>query len=592
MSDEEFNSFFDDLGLDDEPEFDDDDIGMDFSDDADIGMIDDNEALEDEFRSETDDDGGGISRTFMIVAGIIALAVVAIIILIVMVALAGSNELTGNQKTATEIAIYNKTQIAGNERTLTALAVIDAATETSLLNSQQTATAEVIAAQTRQANIAEQTATGAAILATQQAQAEALAAQQTATQQALDAAATAIAIEDRTLGSDRIRIINETTISLDNVRMRLYKDDGDGQFNPQDRLIAESEASPEEDSPAGPSAAAPSGVNTLAYGEVGESSLTVGQTDEWTFTGSAGDVVSISAEAAVPTQLDTFLDLFGPEGNRLVSNDDGGAIVPNALIESFELPANGTYTIAVSSIAGEGDYQLRLFLAIDVPAPGAPTLDDDTDDTGSEADEEDADSAYRPNTGGEDLGSGFMLVRQGGTPPPTGDELQGIEEILNESIDFSDLGPLEPGLYWLELEYDSLPAELQAQLPTDQPIIVQIRVPVEGPIEVVEVRISAQPVTPTPIPTETGTPTPLPSLTPEGADTATPGGDFVTLTPSQETEETLPALPTALPTTGFFGDINDGANNISGTSGLTVLAIAAAGLVAVVVIARKLRTST
>lgn len=580
MSDEEFNSFFDDLGLDDEPEFDDDDLGMDFSEDADIGMVDDTEALEAEFRSETED-GGGISRTFMIVAGVIALAVVAIIILIVLVALAGSDDITDNQRTATAIAIYNETQIAGNERTLTALAIIDETTATALFNSQQTATAEFIAAQTQQAISRQQTQTALAIQNTQTAEAAQLA----ATQDAINMTATAEAIQGRVLSPDKVAIVNQTDFSLDNAEMRLYVDDGDGEFDPEDRQIAETggeEAEDSGDTPAGPGGAAASGAGALAYGEVGESSLSVGETDEWTFTGSAGDVVSISAEAAVPTQLDTFLDLFGPEGTRLISNDDGGEVVPNALIESFELPAGGTYTIAVSSIAGEGDYQLRLNVAIDVPG-----TDGELDETG--------DSAYRPNTGGEDLGSGIMLVRQGGTPTPTGDQLEAVSQIVNESVDFSDLGPLEPGqLYWLEVAYDSLPPDLQAQYPPDQPIVVGFRVPEEGGIEVVEIVIDPQ-VTPTmtPVPTETGSPTPIPSPTSDVGITEEPDqtpDDFVTSTPTLEPGADV-ALPTELPEGGFFGDVSDGAGDISGTSGLTVLAIAAAGLIAVVFIARKMRTS-
>ena len=59
----------------------------------------------------------------------------------------------------------------------------------------------------------------------------------------------------------------------------------------------------------------------------------------------------------------------------------------------------------------------------------------------------------------------------------------------------------------------------------------------------------------------------------------------MTLTPTSELEGTLATQ--AMPETGFFSDINEG----GGTSGLTVLAIAGAGLIAVVFIARKLRTS-
>jgi hypothetical protein len=71
--------------------------------------------------------------------------------------------------------------------------------------------------------------------------------------------------------------------------------------------------------------------------------------------------------------------------------------------------------------------------------------------------------------------------------------------------------------------------------------------------------------------------------------TGTPG-QIVTLTPTPEVEGTI--VPGAtMPGTGIFSDIGDKGGDMSGTSGLTVLAIAAAGLIAVVFIARKLRTS-
>ena len=59
-----------------------------------------------------------------------------------------------------------------------------------------------------------------------------------------------------------------------------------------------------------------------------------------------------------------------------------------------------------------------------------------------------------------------------------------------------------------------------------------------------------------------------------------------TVTKSPEVAGTLATQ--AMPETGFFSDIGGGGG---GTSGLTVLAIAGAGLIAVVFIARKLRTS-
>lgn len=552
MADDEFNDFFDMSELDESP----------FDDDVDVGF-DDDDILTEEFE-DVPGDSEGVSRTFIFIAGAIALAVLAIIILIAMVALSGGDSLTDNQKTATSIAQYNATQLESNNRTVTALAIIDQATATALFNVQQSATAEFIEAQTQQAINAEQTATAVAF----QAATMTLEAEIAATQVSLDSTATAVALAARQLV---VSLVTEDNVALDNVRVRLYADDGDGQFNPEDRLVSDSSGDAGTE---GPSAATSSGT-TLAYGQVGDGTLALGETAEWSFVGAAGDVISISAEAVDPTQMDTFLELFGPDGTRLTGDDDGGD-GSNALIQEYSLPTNGSYKIEISSIAGQGDYQLRLNVAIEVPGTD-PGTDASTDGS----------TGYRPNTGGEDLGTGIVLARQGGETPtpvpvePEGDTLITVLEVLNGMVDF---GSLEPGDYWLEVEYDSLPASVQAKLPPNQPLYIMVTVPEEGEVGDINFTISYSTPTPTPPVTDTPVPTIPPVIvetvgTPTGSETATPIGDIVTVTPTDE----------PLPETGFFSDIGD--NDIDSTSGLTVLAIVAAGLVAVVVIARKLRTS-
>lgn len=589
MSDEELRDFFnlddenddeapfDDAGFfDDTPEFPEDDMGPGID--------------PDEFETVAGDEDEGISRTFLIIAGLITFGVIAIIILIVLFALSGGDDLTDNQKTATGIAQYNATQVEASNRTVTALAVIDSATGTAAANAELTATAEFIGQQTQQAIDAEQTATAEEL----QAATRTMEAGQTATaemQLATSAAATAtqVALDSVVV----IQLRTEDDQILGDVDVRLYLDDGDNVFNPEDRLIGETGSDSEG-----------AGGSSLAYGEVGEGSLELGQTAEWTFPGSAGDVISISAEAVNEMQMDTFLELFGPDDSRLAGDDDSGDI-SNALIESFELPVDGMYRIEVSSIAGQGDYALRLNLTIDIPGDetgdttGDTTGDetgDETGDTGTDADSSDADAGtdgstgYRPNTGGEDLGDGIVLVaRQGGTatptPLPAGDTL--VEALRSSLEGVVDFGSLEPGTYWLELDYNSLPADLQALLPADEPLILQIVVPEEGPVG--EIEFVLQISTPTPGPTETNTPIVTPTSVASATPIGTPG-DIVTLTPTTETVVVV-VTPSALPDSGFFSDISDDASDLDGTSGLTVLAIAAAGLVAVIIVARKLRTS-
>jgi hypothetical protein len=77
----------------------------------------------------------------------------------------------------------------------------------------------------------------------------------------------------------------------------------------------------------------------------------------WSFTGRAGDAVTISLDGG----FDTFLALFGSDGRFVASDDDGG--VGNAsLIDTVVLPTTGDYVIAVQgySSADYGSYTLRL----------------------------------------------------------------------------------------------------------------------------------------------------------------------------------------------------------------------------------------
>ncbi len=84
---------------------------------------------------------------------------------------------------------------------------------------------------------------------------------------------------------------------------------------------------------------------------------------EYTFSGRAGDAVTISAESS---DFDTYLVLTGPDGTEVATDDDTGEGL-NALIENFVLPADGEYTILLTSFSNirnesqiNGAYTLRL----------------------------------------------------------------------------------------------------------------------------------------------------------------------------------------------------------------------------------------
>ncbi|MFO7536655.1 MAG: hypothetical protein R6X32_01190 [Chloroflexota bacterium] len=79
----------------------------------------------------------------------------------------------------------------------------------------------------------------------------------------------------------------------------------------------------------------------------------------WTFAGEAGQLVSIVI-APVEETLDLILDLYGPDGTRLVALDEGFSGDPE-VISGFQLPVTGDYSILVRSFANEGgSYNLSL----------------------------------------------------------------------------------------------------------------------------------------------------------------------------------------------------------------------------------------
>ena len=99
---------------------------------------------------------------------------------------------------------------------------------------------------------------------------------------------------------------------------------------------------------------------TLAYGETVSVTLPAGTRHHWLFEGQEGDVIAISM-VAVNEDMDTFLELFAPDGVRVMTNDDSDGEA-NARITTFELPLSGTYRIIARGYGDEdaGKYVLAL----------------------------------------------------------------------------------------------------------------------------------------------------------------------------------------------------------------------------------------
>ncbi len=103
----------------------------------------------------------------------------------------------------------------------------------------------------------------------------------------------------------------------------------------------------------------PEGTATLAYGQQAAGTLAESGMVTWTFTGTAGDVVTIGTDVGENTALDPLLTLIGPDGSEVARDDDGGPGL-NGLIQNVALPSSGTYTIQVSAVRGDGPFTVSL----------------------------------------------------------------------------------------------------------------------------------------------------------------------------------------------------------------------------------------
>ncbi len=102
--------------------------------------------------------------------------------------------------------------------------------------------------------------------------------------------------------------------------------------------------------------ASPTAANTsISYGETVSGFLGRNQFATYTFTGVAGDVVSI----AVNADFDSILQLYGTDNLALIEDDDSGGN-QNPLIDSFTLPRNGDYQLVLRGYAAsaQGNYRL------------------------------------------------------------------------------------------------------------------------------------------------------------------------------------------------------------------------------------------
>lgn len=107
----------------------------------------------------------------------------------------------------------------------------------------------------------------------------------------------------------------------------------------------------------------------LTFGAPAAGFITSGQPYQtYTFTGQAGDIVSMAMNA-ISGSLDPLLLVVDPNGGVIAFNDDAADGVTNSLVANLSLVLSGQYTVVATrygqEIGGtEGDYELTLSGAV------------------------------------------------------------------------------------------------------------------------------------------------------------------------------------------------------------------------------------
>lgn len=96
----------------------------------------------------------------------------------------------------------------------------------------------------------------------------------------------------------------------------------------------------------------------LVYGQPVDGDIVNGVEQRWTFTGTEGEILLITVTSSA---IDTLLDLLGPDGSLLATDDDSGGLL-NPQIANLELAVTGEYTVVVRSYSnmGTGEYVLQV----------------------------------------------------------------------------------------------------------------------------------------------------------------------------------------------------------------------------------------
>lgn len=115
-----------------------------------------------------------------------------------------------------------------------------------------------------------------------------------------------------------------------------------------------------------------SSLMQLSYGDSVTGTLASGGSDAWAFSGTRGDRVTILLTS---TDFDSYVYLYSANDVLLDEDDDLGGNF-DSLIDSYQLPATGTYTIVATSFqqGGGGNYVLQLTRASGSSSSGGESI--------------------------------------------------------------------------------------------------------------------------------------------------------------------------------------------------------------------------
>ncbi|MGJ3239652.1 MAG: tetratricopeptide repeat protein [Anaerolineae bacterium] len=104
---------------------------------------------------------------------------------------------------------------------------------------------------------------------------------------------------------------------------------------------------------------------SMAIGETLEIQMAYRRVVEISFEGEAGQVITISADDFSGTVVDPLISLLNPDGEPIAGDDDFGGVL-NSLIDDFELPVDGTYTLLVSHAEGGYNFGFNGIIEVEI----------------------------------------------------------------------------------------------------------------------------------------------------------------------------------------------------------------------------------